>query len=105
MEMKHTPGLELKPVGDDVSLHGLLAVAKDMLTPPVCVCPGKMSTGDLLQEVCEVQRLKHREVRGFLAVLLVYLLNEARPGKRPFVRADHDEERRKPILADGVYQQ
>ena len=73
--------------------------------PPVGVCPGKIPTGDLLQDILNVQRLEHGEVRGFLAVLLVYLLNEARPGKRPFVRADHDEERTKPILADGVYQQ
>ena len=97
MEMQRTPGLELEmiKVRYHVSLHGLLTVAKYVLMPTVVVCPGKIPTGDLL----------HGEVRGFLAVLLAYLLNEARPGKHPLVRADRYEERREPILADSVYQQ
>ena len=106
MEMQRTPRLELEAikVGNDVSLHGLLGVPKYVVTPPVGVCPGEIPTGDLLKDVRHVQGLEHWEVRGFLAVLLAYLLDEARPGKGQLVRADSYEEGGKPILADGVYQ-
>lgn len=73
--------------------------------PLVGVSPSKIPTSDLFQDVCNVQRLKHREVRGFLAVLVAYLPDEARPGKGPLVRADHQEERWKAILADGISKQ
>ena len=73
----------------------------NVMTPPIGVCPSKIPTGDLLQDVRDVQYLEHGEVRGFLAVLLAYLLNERRPLKRPLVRADRDEEGMKPVLAEA----
>ena len=70
--MQRTRQLELEMIEGryDVSLHGLLAVAKYVMTPPVGVCPGKIPMGYLLQDVHDVQRLQHGEVRGFLVVLL-----------------------------------
>ena len=62
------------------------------MTPLVGVWPGKIPMGNLLQDVRDVQHLQHGEVYEFLAVLLAYLLDERRLGKRPLVRADHDEE-------------
>ena len=83
MKMDGTPGLEVKAieVSDYVTVQGLLAVAEDVVMPPVGVCPSKMSPGDLLQDMYHVQGLQHREACRFLTVLVSNLPSEARPGK------------------------
>ena len=107
MDIDGTPGLELKAieVSDYVTVQGLLAVAEDLVMPPVGVCPSKISRGDLLQDICHVQGLQHREVCRFLTLLVSNLPNEARPGKGPLAWADCQKKRWKTVLVDGIYEE
>ena len=94
--------LELVEIGDDIAVRRVLRVAKDVVAPLVAVGTNKIALGYLLKGVDHMESFQHRQISWFLAVILVDVLDKARPGKSPLVWADGAKEGWKAVLADSV---
>ena len=105
MKMECPPFLEFKPVkiAMDVRGGGMVLVPEDVRFPAIAVSGGQVATCNLLQNVCNMQRLQGRYFRHVSAIPVPQLLDERRKGKVPLARADRQKERWITVLPYGIY--
>ena len=104
-KMECPPFLEFEPVkiAMDVRSGGMVLVPEDVHFPAIAVSAGQVATCNLLQNVCNMQRLQGRYFRHVSAIPVPQLLDERRKGKVPLARADRQKERWITVLPYGIY--
>ena len=95
---------KLVEIALDVGRGGMVLVAEDMRSPAIAVSAREVSTCNLLQNVCNMQRLQGSYFGHFSAIPVPQLLDKRRKRKGPLVRADGQEERGITVLPYGIYE-
>ena len=77
-----------------VSYIGLSRIPKDLGLPPIAISPSKVSPGDLLEGMCNVNGFQDWQVSEIFVRLVAQVFNKWRERKSPFIGANGDKKRK-----------